>query len=116
MEWSLPVPSFSGDAGVRELVATMREPAYVKLLGKALGAAVGTGMIVRRLPPQLAMPMVLMTGMYIGLEMAAWMEEDAAKRKRGPVIDAAAEPVLIPVGTIDEAMPYNATSDDEDDG
>ena len=29
---------------------------------------------------------------YIGLEMAAWMEEDAAARKIGPTIDATAEP------------------------
>ncbi len=94
MPWTLPVPTFSGDAGVGELVATMREPAYVKLLGKAMGAAFGTSLIVRRLPPQVAMPMVLMTGIYIGLEMAAWMEEDAIARKRGPVLDATAEPVL----------------------
>ena len=84
MEWTLPVPTFSGDAGVGELVATMRQPAYVKLIGKALGASMATSLLVRRLPPQVAMPIVLMTGMYIGLEMAAWMEEDAAARKIGP--------------------------------
>jgi hypothetical protein len=88
MPWSPPVPTF--DAGVRDLVATMREPAYLKLLGKAAGAAFGTGLIIRRLPPQVAMPMVLMTGIYIGLEMAAWMEEEAASHK-GPMIDATAE-------------------------
>lgn len=71
----------------------MREPAYVKLLGKAVGAAFGTSLIVRRLPPQLAMPMVLMTGIYVGLEMAAWMEEEAVSHK-GPVLDATAEPAI----------------------
>ncbi len=93
MPWSLPVPAFSGDAGVRDLVAILREPAYMKLLGKAVGAGLVTGQIVRRLPPQVAMPMVLMTGIYIGLEMAAWMEEEAASRK-GPVIDVTAEPAI----------------------
>ena len=88
----LPVPIFSGEGHVGELVDVMREPAYLRLLGKAVGAAFGTSLIVRRLPPQVAMPMVLMTGIYIGLEMASWMEQDAIARKRGPVIDVAAEP------------------------
>ena len=93
MEWSLPVPEFSGEAGIGELVATMREPAYLRLLGKCLGAGFGTAVLVRRLPPQVAMPIVLVAGMYVGLEMAAWMEQDAAARKIGPTIDATAEPV-----------------------
>jgi hypothetical protein len=92
--WNLPVPAFSGDAGIGELVATMREPSYVRLLGKAVGASLATGVIVRRLPPQVAMPMVLITGIYIGLEMAAWMEEQATAQK-GPVIDATAGPVPV---------------------
>lgn len=90
MGWTLPVPTFSGDAGVRDLVATMREPAYLRLIGKTVGASMGAAMLVRRLPPQVAMPIVLMTGIYVGLEMAGWMEEEAAARK-GPMIDATAE-------------------------
>jgi hypothetical protein len=82
------VPEFRGDAGVRDLVATMRESSYLKLLGKCLGGGMATGLIVRRLPPQLALPIALMAGIYIGLEMAAWMEEEAAKERDRDVIDA----------------------------
>jgi hypothetical protein len=93
MPWSLPVPTFTGDAGIGELVAGIKDPAYVKLLGKCVGGGLVTAQIVRRLPSQVAMPIVLVTGIYIGLEMAAWLEEEATKRK-GPVIDVTAEPAV----------------------
>lgn len=80
------LPEISGNAGIRELVATMREPRYLKLLSKCLGGGFTAGLVARRLPPQLALPVALITGIYIGLEMAAWMEEEAAA-SRGPVID-----------------------------
>jgi hypothetical protein len=87
----MDLPVFSGDAGIRDLVETMREPRYLKLLGKCLGGGMGAGLLARRLPPQLALPVALMAGIYIGLEMAAWMEEEAAAN-RGPVIDVTPEP------------------------
>jgi hypothetical protein len=93
MPWELPVPSFSGDAGIGELVATMREPSYMRLLGKSIATGAGVGLLARRLPPQVALPVVLVAGIYLGLEMAAWMEEEAVKTK-GPVLDASAAPVL----------------------
>lgn len=89
MEWNLPVPSFSGDAGIGQLVAEMRDPAYVRLLGKGIATGVGAGLIIRRLPPQVAAPVLLLAGIYFGLEMAAYLEEDAISRK-GPIIDATA--------------------------
>jgi hypothetical protein len=82
----LNLPEISGNAGIRDLVEAMREPSYLKLLGKCLGGGMGAGLLARRLPPQLALPVALMAGIYIGLEMAAWMEEEAAK-SRGPMID-----------------------------
>src|ERR1700730_233472 len=88
------MPVISGEAGIRDLVRQMREPAYVKLLGKCIGTGVGLGLLAKRLPPQLALRMVLVGGMYLGLEMAAWMEEEAAA-KRGPVIDVTPEPLAI---------------------
>lgn len=96
MELSVPsfptMPTFSGDAGIGALVQTMREPAYLKLLGKCMGTGIGTGLLLRRLPPQFALPVALVAGMYLGLEMAAWMEEDAKAKRLGPVIDVTPEP------------------------
>jgi hypothetical protein len=89
----MDLPVFSGDAGIRDLVATMREPSYLKLLGKCLGSGIGVSMVARRLPPQLQLPVALIAGIYVGLEMAAWMEEEAAK-SRGPVIDVTPEPAV----------------------
>jgi len=90
------LPVFSGDGGVGEVVAVMRQPSYLRLVGKCLGGTLGVGLAVRRLPPQVAMPLVLVTGIYVGLEMAAWMEEEA-KAAKGPVIDATA--VEAPAGS-----------------
>jgi len=97
--WSLPVPAFSGDAGVGEIVALMREPSYLQLMGKAIGTSLVAGQIARRVP-QVALPVVLVAGIYIGLEMAAWMEEEAVRTK-GPVIDATAEPVPAVEATVE---------------
>lgn len=84
----------TGDAGVRDLLETMREPAYLRLTGKCLGAGAAAGVLARRVPV-LAAPALLMAGIYIGLEMAAWLEEEAAAN-RPAVIDAtpAPEPAL----------------------
>lgn len=84
--YEMKLPTFSGEAGIRDVVATMREPAYLKLLGKCVSGGIGVGLLARRLPPQLQLPIALIAGIYLGLEMAAWMEEEAAAKK-GPVID-----------------------------
>jgi hypothetical protein len=83
---ALNLPVITGNAGIGDLVATMREPRYLELLGKCVSTGFGAGVLMRRLPSGLAAPVVLLAGIYIGLEMAAWMEEEAAA-KRGPVID-----------------------------
>lgn len=88
----LRFPEMSGNAGVRELVAVMREPAYLRLLGKCMGAGVGLGVVARRMP-QAAVPLAFVAGMYVALEIAGWLEEEA-ERAKGPVIDATAEPEL----------------------
>lgn len=65
-------------------------------------------------PPQVALPMVLMAGIYVGLEMAAWMEEEAAAHK-GPVIDATAEVILEGVadnGATDNALAFQRQIDE----
>lgn len=89
---NLPV-KISGRAGISETLEAMKEPSYLKLMGKAVGTSLGAGLALRRLPPALAGPAVLLAGIYIGLEMAAWMEEEA-QRKSGPMIDATAEPMF----------------------
>lgn len=89
---NLPMPKISGDAGIGELLALMREPSYLKLVGKALGAGTSVGLFAKRFP-QMAAPMALMAGVYLGLEFAAWLEEDA-QRTRGPVIDVTSGEVL----------------------
>lgn len=104
------LPTISGEAGIRDLVGAMREPAYLKLLGKCLGTGMGAGLLVRRLPPQLAAPVALIAGIYVGLEMAAWMEEEAASR-RGPVIDVTPDPA-VEVGAPEESNPGMGSSHD----
>lgn len=89
---AIKLPAISGEAGIRDLVVAMREPRYLRLLGKCAGGGMAAGVLAKRLPPQLALPVALVAGIYIGLEMAAWMEEEAAA-KRGPVIDATAESI-----------------------
>ncbi len=82
------LPAISGKAGIGELVQMMREPSYLALIGKS----VALGVSLRALPRELAVPMAVIGGMYLGLEVAAWMEEEA-NRSAGPVIDVTPEPV-----------------------
>lgn len=86
------LPEISGRAGIAELVETMKQPAYLKLLGKCLGTGLGAGLITRRLPA-FAGPIALVAGIYVGLEMAAYMEEEAKRKAAVPVIDATAVPL-----------------------
>ena len=79
------LPAISGKAGIGTVLDVMRQPAYLKLLGKSVTIATGAGLLARKVPA-LAIPAALTAGIYIGLEMAAWMEEEA-KRHDGPVID-----------------------------
>lgn len=86
----MQLPVFSGEAGIRDVVRVMREPAYVRLMGKCAGGGLALGVLSRRLPPAVAVPTAMIFGVYVGLATAGWLEEEAARKKHGPVIDATA--------------------------
>lgn len=61
-----------GAADIRAAADLFHDPDYLALLGKAGGAAFGAGILARRLPA-LAAPIALLAGIYVGLELAAYL-------------------------------------------
>ncbi|MDA8312847.1 MAG: hypothetical protein M0Z46_19990 [Actinomycetota bacterium] len=57
--------------------ALFHDPRYVRLLGKATGAGIGAGILARRVPA-LGLPIALLAGIYLGLELAAYLAEAGA--------------------------------------
>jgi len=55
------------------MLVALREPAYLKLLGKAAGIGWGAGIARRLLPGPLADVALLLGGVALGLEMAAYV-------------------------------------------
>lgn len=88
----IKLPVISGDAGIGDLVRMMKEPSYLRLIGKSVALGVG----LRAIPRELAVPAAVIGGMYLGLEIASWMEEEAKKNK-GPVIDVTPDLTLIEI-------------------
>ena len=74
----------STSSAVRELLATMTEPRTLRLWGKCLSVSYASGVVARRVPA-LGLPVVLLAGVYIGLEMAAYIADNDAL---GRAIDA----------------------------
>jgi hypothetical protein len=89
-------------SGASEALELMKQPSYLKLLGKCLTTGAGVGILARKLPPQLALPAALVAGVYIGLEMAAWMEEENAKDQPAvidvTVVEAPVAPAVVQFG------------------
>ena len=60
--------------GMHAAAALFHDPRYLRLLGKAVGAGIGAGMLARRVPA-IGLPVALLTGIYVGLELAAYLAE-----------------------------------------
>lgn len=75
----------SRSAAIHEAAALFADRRYQKLLGKAIGTGLAVGRL-GRLAPGYAVPLALLGGMYIGLELAAYLAEQAEDRG---AIDAA---------------------------
>lgn len=75
----------SHSAAIREASALFHDRRYLTLLGKATGTGVAAGILARKLPA-FGLPIALLAGIYVGLELAAYMAEQAEDRG---AIDAA---------------------------
>ncbi len=73
-------------AAIREVLAEMAKPAYLELLGKGVGTGIAVGILARRIPA-LGLPLALAGGIYIGMEMAAYIADEERKEQLGPWID-----------------------------
>ena len=73
-------------ASIRGVLDELREPAYLQLLGKSVGTGVAVGMIARRIPA-IGLPVALLGGIYVGMELAAYVAEQSRTDALGPWID-----------------------------
>ena len=76
-----------GAASIRGVLDQLREPAYLQLLGKSVGTGFAVGMIARRVPA-IALPLAMLGGIYVGMEIAAYVADQALAEELGPWIDA----------------------------
>lgn len=75
---------------IRGVLAEMSTPEYLTLLGKSVGAGLAVGVLAKRIPA-LAVPVALIGGIYLGMEIAAYIAEEDRKATIGPVIDVEAK-------------------------
>lgn len=71
---------------IRDVLDALKEPAYLELLGKSVGVGWTVGILVRRIPA-LAVPIALVGGIYLGMEIAAYVADEEHKAQIGPFID-----------------------------
>ena len=72
---------------IHAAAALFHDPRYVRLLGKATATGIGAGILARRVPA-LGLPIALLAGIYVGLELAAYLSEAGAST--ADAIDAVA--------------------------
>ena len=77
----------SRSAAIREAAALFHDRKYQRVLGKAIGTGVGAGLLARRFPT-LGGPIALLAGIYVGLELAAYLAD--ASDPASAAIDAVA--------------------------
>ncbi len=69
----------SHSAAIREATALFHDRRYLTLLGKATGTGVAAGILARKLPA-FGLPIALLAGIYVGLELAAYMADETDRR------------------------------------
>lgn len=70
------------------LLAEMKSPEYLQLLGKGVGIGAGVGVLAHYLP-SVAVPVAFLGGVYFALEMIEYMSDSESR----PVIDATSSEV-----------------------
>lgn len=88
-------------AAIREAAALFHDRRYLQVLGKATGAGLAAGLLARKVPA-IGLPVALVAGIYVGLELAAYLAE-ADERS---AIDVPSRPVIdIPEDTDADRIP-----------
>ena len=67
----------AGAADLHAAAALFHDRRYLTLLGKATGAGIGAGILARKVPA-IGLPVALLAGIYVGLELAAYLTEETA--------------------------------------
>ena len=76
-----------GAASIRSVLDELRSPEYLRLAGRSIGTGFAVGMIARRVPA-IALPLAMLGGIYVGMEIAAYVADQALAEELGPWIDA----------------------------
>ena len=100
-----PVPAAevvhtSRSAAIREASALFHDRKYQVVLGKAISIGVGAGILARRFPA-LGGPIALLAGIYVGLELAAYVAD-------------AADPASAAIDAVATVAPIERTSHGDD--
>jgi hypothetical protein len=81
-----PLSRTPASRAIGEVLDLFHDRSYLKLLSKSISTGAAVGIIARRVPA-IALPVALLGGMYVGLEMARWITEQHEQHEIGPYID-----------------------------
>jgi hypothetical protein len=85
----VPTPVEHRGTDLRAVLAEMRSPEYLRLVGKGIGVGGAIGLLGRRLP-QFAVPAAFLGGVYFAFEMMDYMQAAERRDTLGPVVEAKA--------------------------
>lgn len=81
-----PLSRTPASRAIGEVLDLFRDRSYLELLSKSISTGAAVGIIARRVPA-IGIPIALLGGMYVGLEMARWITEQHEQHEIGPYID-----------------------------
>ena len=87
MSEAIEVVRSSPSEAISAVLDLFHDRSYLTLLGKSVGTGIAVGTIGRRLPA-VAVPVALLGGMYLGLELARWITQQHEAEEIGPYIEA----------------------------